>query len=164
MILCSQYALIFHLVQLGIELCEMCKFDCFVMSPNIRLFFKNGPTQAPGPSNRSNNVVSECIALGSADATFSVWLSHKSKPLIRGKRFSSGGITDLAWSRDGFTLLCCSLDGKVFGVNFEEYEIGENVSDEVWYMLQFWSICISLVTVLWHISLKVFLKQIKFSS
>lgn len=107
------------------------ELDCFMILSTIRLFFKIGATQSPGSSHGPGNVVSECIALGSADATFSVWLTHKSTPLIRGKRFSSGGITDLAWSRDGFTLLCCSLDGKVFGVNFEENELGKSVSEEV---------------------------------
>ncbi|GMH44900.1 hypothetical protein BSKO_12857 [Bryopsis sp. KO-2023] len=74
--------------------------------------------------------VSECIALGSGDSTFTVWLCHEFSPIFRGVKFTTSAISDMTWSRDGYTLLVSSIDGKVFGVNFKESELGEAVSDE----------------------------------
>ncbi|GBG66406.1 hypothetical protein CBR_g60059 [Chara braunii] len=85
----------------------------------------------PGPATKEkgfgiggNTKVFNCIAIGSQDCKVSVWTTNRPKPVMIGKHFFSQPVVDLAWSPDGYTLLCCSTDGTIAVFKFEESELG----------------------------------------
>ena len=68
-----------------------------------------------------------CIAIGSRDRSLSVWLTHLKRPLVVIHDLFTNSILDLAWSRDGYSLMGCSLDGTVVYMRFSEKELGNHL-------------------------------------
>lgn len=58
-----------------------------------------------------------------------MWINNESRPVAVGTKFFSAGVTDVAWTPDGRTLLACSFDGTVGAFHFEANELGKPVPD-----------------------------------
>ena len=71
-----------------------------------------------------------CIAIGSRDRSLSVWLTHLKRPLVVIHDLFTNSILDLAWSRDGYSLMGCSLDGTVVFMRFSEKELGTHLTKD----------------------------------
>jgi len=65
-----------------------------------------------------------CVAIGSRDRSLSIWLTSLERPLCCIHDMFDDSIMDISWSHDGKTLLCCSWDGTVAYLGFEENELG----------------------------------------
>jgi protein HIRA/HIR1 len=68
-----------------------------------------------------------CVAIGSQDNAFSVWVATHKRPIIVSQTFFTGSVLDITWGGDGYTLMCCSLDGTVAFFQFEQNELGLTV-------------------------------------
>ncbi|CAM6104964.1 unnamed protein product [Calypogeia fissa] len=77
-----------------------------------------------------DNAPYNVIAMGSQDCNITVWTTASPRPVFVGKHFFSQSVVDLSWSTDGYTLLCCSLDGTVATFSFEQKELGLKISKE----------------------------------
>ncbi|KAG6548535.1 hypothetical protein Mapa_010023 [Marchantia paleacea] len=84
-----------------------------------------GANDASGGDSAPYNV----IAMGSQDCNITVWTTASPRPVFVGKHFFTQSVVDLSWSTDGYTLLCCSLDGTVASFSFEAKELGLKVTD-----------------------------------
>ena len=82
-------------------------------------FFSKGATTSHG-----------CIAIGSRDRSLSVWLTHLKRPLVVIHDLFTNSILDLSWSRDGFSLMACSLDGSTVFMRFSEKELGTQLTKQ----------------------------------
>ena len=92
-----------------------------VVSFNPQLFTK---TSSEDSSNHG------CIAIGSRDRSVSVWLTSLKRPLIVVHDLFNNSVLDLAWSKDGYTLMACSLDGTCAFLSFTEKELGMKLDRE----------------------------------
>lgn len=79
------------------------------------------------PSCDSNH---GCIAIGSRDRSISVWLTTRKRPLVVVHELFSNSVLDLAWSRDGYTLMGCSLDGSCAYLSFTKEELGVELNSD----------------------------------
>lgn len=70
----------------------------------------------------------QVFAMGSQDCRVTVWSSGAPRPLMVLKKAFSKTVVDLAWSADGRTLLCASLDGTILAAAFDPSELGEQVN------------------------------------
>jgi len=77
---------------------------------------------ATSKNKNDNNYV--CVAIGSRDRSISVWLTCLKRPLVVLNDLFDSSVMDLAWSKDGMTLIACSHDGRIAGLNFDESDIG----------------------------------------
>lgn len=75
------------------------------------------------------------IATSGSDKTLVVWNTSKDSPLFIIKDVSSKPVVDLAWDKTGRTLFFASLDGHLTSVEFEESELGNQVSDQMFLQL-----------------------------
>ena len=82
------------------------------------------PTGAGGdPGARRAAHFSVC-AVGSLDATLSIWATHSVTPLaVVGDGLFGAGVTDVAWHPSRPSLLAVSLDGSLACVELEEREL-----------------------------------------
>ena len=71
-----------------------------------------------------------CIAIGSRDRSLSVWLTHLKRPLVVIHDLFTNSILDLTWSRDGYSLMGCSLDGTVVFMRFSDKELGTHLAKD----------------------------------
>jgi protein HIRA/HIR1 len=71
---------------------------------------------------------SQVFAMGSQDCRITVWSSGAPRPIMVLKKAFDKTVVDLAWSADGRTLLCASLDGSVLAATFDPTELGQQVS------------------------------------
>ena len=71
-----------------------------------------------------------CCAIGSRDRSLSVWLTALKRPLVVMHDLFNNSVLDLSWTRKGFELLCCSVDGTVAYLSFSEEEIGKPLTKE----------------------------------
>nr|CCA16712.1 conserved hypothetical protein [Albugo laibachii Nc14]CCA21817.1 conserved hypothetical protein [Albugo laibachii Nc14] len=69
-----------------------------------------------------------CCAVGSDDATISIWLAKLARPLVVVTECFQACVTDLSWSNDGYILLVSSLDGSICCFQFSESEIGKPIA------------------------------------
>ncbi|KAL8566416.1 hypothetical protein ACOMHN_011994 [Nucella lapillus] len=65
-----------------------------------------------------------CCAIGSKDRSLSIWLTALKRPLVVMHDMFEKSILDVSWSRTGLELMCCSIDGSVAYLGFDEDEIG----------------------------------------
>ncbi|XP_070205322.1 protein HIRA-like isoform X2 [Littorina saxatilis] len=65
-----------------------------------------------------------CCAIGSKDRSLSIWLTALKRPLVVMHDMFEGSVLDVSWSRTGLELVCCSIDGSVAYLGFDEQEIG----------------------------------------
>lgn len=91
---------------------------------NPRLFHQLASDAAGRPSGELCCVV----AVGSQDCKLTVWLTSRNKPVVVLKHFFDNTVVDMAWTPDGYTLLCCSLDGSVGAFTFSPAEVGKAAS------------------------------------
>ena len=70
------------------------------------------------------------IACGSQDCKLTVWATTSAKPLLIVKDSFTQSVVDLCWSPNGYNLIACSMDGTVMVFNFEEAELGVQLSEE----------------------------------
>jgi protein HIRA/HIR1 len=97
---------------------EVCTF-----SP--RLFSNKPPTQInTDPNGFSMQPLVTVIACAGQDKALTIWNTSTSRPLVIVQDLASKSISDLAWSPDGQTLFCTSLDGSVITVVFEPGDLG----------------------------------------
>ena len=78
---------------------------------NPALFVKARGTKL----TKQSNPPTSCCAIGTQDASLSVWMAGKGRPLAIINNAFDRSISDLAWSPDGTTLLAASLDGTLCG-------------------------------------------------
>ncbi len=71
-----------------------------------------------------------CIAIGSRDRSVSVWLTSLKRPLVVVNDLFNNSVLDLAWSKDGYTLMACSLDGTCAYLSFTKEELGIQLDKE----------------------------------
>ncbi len=90
-------------------------------NPQLFTFTK---TSSEGSSNHG------CIAIGSRDRSVSVWLTSLKRPLIVVHDLFNNSVLDLAWSKNGYTLMACSLDGTCAFLSFTEKELGMKLDRE----------------------------------
>ncbi|KAL3690600.1 hypothetical protein R1sor_016909 [Riccia sorocarpa] len=97
---------------------------------NHSMFRKVADSKKNGSTNGSSEAPPyNVIAIGSQDCNITVWTTASPRPVFVGKHFFTQSVVDLSWSNDGYTLLCCSLDGTVAAFCFEPKELGIKVSD-----------------------------------
>ncbi|PVD31725.1 hypothetical protein C0Q70_07143 [Pomacea canaliculata] len=65
-----------------------------------------------------------CCAIGSKDRSLSIWLTALKRPLVVLHDLFEKSILDISWSSSGLELMCCSLDGTVAYLGFDQSEIG----------------------------------------
>ena len=68
-----------------------------------------------------------CIAVGSRDRSLSIWLTSLKRPLVVVHELFKDSILDLAWSKDGYTLMACSLDSSCAYVSLSDKELGTSL-------------------------------------
>jgi protein HIRA/HIR1 len=71
-----------------------------------------------------------CVAIGSQDKSFSVWIASQVRPIVVSQTFFEGSVLDLSWGHDGYTLMACSYDGSVVMFRFDPRELGAAVSTQ----------------------------------
>eukprot|EP00794_Sanderia_malayensis_P014352 gene14352-15848_t len=91
---------------------------------NSRLFTK------PANANTKDLKQYACCAIGSRDCTLTIWLTSLKRPLVVIHELFQGSIMDLSWSRCGYRLLVCSLDGTVAFLSFTPEEMGKSMTDQ----------------------------------
>eukprot|EP00761_Pharyngomonas_kirbyi_P008325 gb/GECH01008336.1/.p1 GENE.gb/GECH01008336.1/~~gb/GECH01008336.1/.p1 ORF type:complete len:901 (+),score=194.27 gb/GECH01008336.1/:1-2703(+) len=70
-------------------------------------------------------------ATGGMDNALTIWSTALDKPFGRLLHLFKSGVIDIAWTRDGMGLLCCSQQGMITFVNFTEEELGKPISEHV---------------------------------
>ena len=65
-----------------------------------------------------------CLAIGSRDRSLSVWLTNLRRPLVVTHDLFDNSILDISWSKSGYELIVCSLDGTVAFISFSSTELG----------------------------------------
>ena len=71
-----------------------------------------------------------CVAIGSQDHSFSVWVASQVRPILVSQQFFGGSVLDISWGHDGYTLMCCAYDGSVVLFKFDEAELGTLVDED----------------------------------
>lgn len=69
-----------------------------------------------------------CLALGSKDCGATIWQAGGVRPFFDMAHMFDMDVIDLTWGSDGYTLVCCSTDGKVMYLSFTCEELGDVVS------------------------------------
>ena len=82
-----------------------------VVSFNPRLFCSGSGNQG-------------CLAIGSRDRSLSIWLTNLRRPLVVTHDLFDNSILDISWSKTGYELMVCSLDGTVAFISFSSAELG----------------------------------------
>ncbi|RCK65132.1 Protein HIR2 [Candida viswanathii] len=77
-------------------------------------------------TNRTHNIV----ASGGSDKTIAIWNTTKTSPITILEGLIQGEVLDMAWTKDGESLLFGTSKGHVGIVNFERGELGYPFSDE----------------------------------
>ncbi|KAK5114908.1 HIR complex subunit [Meristemomyces frigidus] len=98
---------------------EVCSF-----SP--RLFLNQPPPPAPKDPKNAPQVppAVSVVACAGQDKTISVWNTSFPRPFVTTAELCAKPISDLAWSPDGETLYCTSLDGTIAALIFDKGELG----------------------------------------
>ncbi|KAK0248146.1 hypothetical protein B0A54_10341 [Friedmanniomyces endolithicus] len=98
---------------------EVCAF-----SP--RLFLNQPPRNPDDPSIATHPPppAVSVVACAGQDKTISIWNTSFPRPFVTTSELASKPISDLAWSPDGETLYCTSLDGTIAALIFENSELG----------------------------------------
>lgn len=65
-----------------------------------------------------------CLAIGSRDRSLSIWLTNLRRPLVVTHDLFDNSILDISWSKSGYELMVCSLDGSVAFISFSSTELG----------------------------------------
>lgn len=84
------------------------------------------------PVNNSSDTIKQylCCAIGSKDRSLSIWLTSLTRPRLVMHEMFEKSIMDISWSRSGLELMCCSIDGSVAYMGFDESEIGTPMSKQ----------------------------------
>ncbi|XP_065663426.1 protein HIRA isoform X2 [Hydra vulgaris] len=69
-------------------------------------------------------------AIGSRDRSLSIWLTSLKRPLLVMNELFQNSIMDISWSKCGYFVFACSLDGTVAFFNFSKEELGKVLSLE----------------------------------
>ena len=98
------------------------------------LMFRPRP-QAPGENGSAGPAAGQdkhytCVAIGSQDRSFSVWVASQVRPILVSQQFFEGSVLDISWGHDGYTMMCCAYDGTVVFFRFDPAELGALVSDD----------------------------------
>jgi len=88
-----------------------------VVSFNPRLFCSSNGNQG-------------CLAIGSRDRSLSIWLTNLRRPLVVTHDLFDNSILDISWSKSGYELMVCSLDGTVAYISFSSTELGGLLSQQ----------------------------------
>lgn len=59
----------------------------------------------------------------------SIWATSLTKPVVVAKDLFKQGVTDISWSKDGYTVLCCSTEGTVCALALEKEELGQTIPE-----------------------------------
>jgi len=86
--------------------------------------FKTIQAENLSETKNTNQRPFTCVAIGSRDRSLSIWLTSLERPLCCIHDMFDDSIMDISWSHDGKNLLCCSWDGTVAYLGFEENELG----------------------------------------
>lgn len=110
---------------------------CARFNPNI---FKKKADAQPNSNEKTNNKFKpQCIcALGSRDRSISIWSTARPRPLVVIDDVFGNSVVDLSWSKSGYHLLACSVDGSVICFEFDEKELGSvyNQDERMVYLQQ----------------------------
>ncbi|KGG52933.1 hypothetical protein DI09_122p10 [Mitosporidium daphniae] len=79
--------------------------------------------KSPNVSFSESKVLSYC-AVGSQDHSISVWRTSFSQPVLVIQALFKHSVMDLSWSCDGTKIACCSYDGTVRILEWEDGELG----------------------------------------
>jgi protein HIRA/HIR1 len=95
---------------------------------NGRLFQPS--SQSKKKKKKKRGALRACCAIGSQDATLSIWVAANPRALAIVNKLFDAEISDLSWNSgnvggNGLTLLACSLDGSVVCLQFEDHELGD---------------------------------------
>jgi len=88
--------------------------------------FNGNIFQQKSKKGKNNNYV--CVAIGSRDRSISIWLTSLRRPLFVCHDLFESSILDLAWTKDGMTLIACSHDGQIAGINLGPGDLGKTMS------------------------------------
>lgn len=94
---------------------------CVRFNDNIFEKYRNDVDEGSGKKVLCNYV---CLAIGSRDRSLSVWLTALKRPLFVVHDVFDSSILDLSWSKDGFVLIACSMDGSIAAVVMDKTELG----------------------------------------
>ncbi|KAH9422787.1 hypothetical protein DERP_008050 [Dermatophagoides pteronyssinus] len=114
---------------------------CARFNPNMFKFFAK-PKKKKGQNEAETNnkdvkdsqrqkFKTHCIcALGSRDRSISIWSTARQRPLVVIDDVFGNSVVDLSWSRCGYQLLACSVDGGVICFQFDPKELGSIYDQE----------------------------------
>ncbi|UXI15073.1 NADH dehydrogenase complex I [Sarcoptes scabiei] len=111
------------------------RFNCRIFKCAINKK-KNGnepdaDSEAETNTNKETIFKPHCIcALGSRDRSISIWSTGRSRPLAVIDDVFNNSVVDLSWSKSGYHLLACSVDGEIISFEFEESELGLLYSED----------------------------------
>eukprot|EP00635_Sarcinochrysidales_sp_CCMP3193_P003678 CAMPEP_0118894558 /NCGR_PEP_ID=MMETSP1166-20130328/3285_1 /TAXON_ID=1104430 /ORGANISM="Chrysoreinhardia sp, Strain CCMP3193" /LENGTH=271 /DNA_ID=CAMNT_0006833483 /DNA_START=434 /DNA_END=1245 /DNA_ORIENTATION=- len=78
-----------------------------------------------GPQvNNGKTAAMSVVAVGSQDATVSIWTSCTDRPLVVMRDCFGGAVSDMSWSNEGGLLVACSHDGSLLVIEFDHYDLG----------------------------------------
>lgn len=114
---------------------------CARFNPNMfKFFLKSKKKRNQNEAETNNNDVKDnqkqkfkthCIcALGSRDRSISIWSTARQRPLVVMDDVFGNSVVDLSWSRCGYQLLACSVDGGVICFQFDSEELGSIYDQE----------------------------------
>lgn len=110
---------------------------CARFNPNI--FKRKADIQQNSNEKTNIKFKPQCIcALGSRDRSISIWSTARPRPLVVIDDVFGNSVVDLSWSKSGYHLLACSVDGSVICFEFDEAELGSvyNQDERMVYLQQ----------------------------
>lgn len=78
----------------------------------------------------SSKIQYVCCAIGSKDRAVSIWLTSLKRPLAVINNLFESSVMDISWSKCGYSMVACSLDGTVAYLEFSKEELGKAMSSE----------------------------------
>lgn len=73
-------------------------------------------------SRKPGQRLSTVCAIGCNGRYLTLWSPGRNRALAVFRNLFDEKLLDLAWSRDGYNLMACSMDGKVACLRFEEFD------------------------------------------
>lgn len=73
-----------------------------------------------------------CVAIGSQDATLTVWATFSPRPIFCVKSLFRQSIAEICWDKSGYSIAVVSLDGSLVNLTLYESEIGNTIPQRLW--------------------------------
>lgn len=107
---------------------------CVCFNNNIFKLFANKKKGKNG-ENSTQNVSSKfkphsLIAIGSRDRSITIWSTSETRPRIYLENVFENSVLDISWSKTGYEMIACSMDGSIVYFEFTEKELGQIYNEQ----------------------------------